>query len=120
MKTASGLSLQNPAYAGMDPLSCGAGLPAWPEPRLRGDGPTIQCQGSAALDRTPPTRGWTLTEVIRAYGVRQNPAYAGMDPVLASATSKSRSEPRLRGDGPAARTAGISSRIRTPPTRGWT
>ena len=73
---------QNPAYAGMDPGRSFGAVTTQPEPRLRGDGPLIRCLSTSFSSRTPPTRGWTRRAVDGDGLAEQNPAYAGMDPLL--------------------------------------
>ena len=111
---------QNPAYAGMDPLPGGDQSPVSPEPRLRGDGPRCPTEDPERESRTPPTRGWTSALPSPYFHRCQNPAYAGMDPARKSSKRALRSEPRLRGDGPATGRGSITCIARTPPTRGWT
>ena len=111
---------QNPAYAGMDPHRRMVARRPCPEPRLRGDGPDERRKTGFFGPRTPPTRGWTLFPVIRSLSSYQNPAYAGMDPYETMQHPASRTEPRLRGDGPDIDTFEREFGTRTPPTRGWT
>ena len=52
--------------------------------------------------------------------MRQNPAYAGMDPSQLAKACRGAAEPRLRGDGPDLLIKALHHQGRTPPTRGWT
>ena len=117
----AGLSdLGFPAHAGMDRDSRPPGRPHAGFPRPRGDGPIRLMHVPFLIGVSPPTRGWTLRELLAGLAYVGFPAHAGMDPLTASRAFPALGFPRPRGDGPpTARTTCRAARV-SPPTRGWT
>ena len=110
----------SPAYAGMDPSGGTRAEILMRLPRVRGDGPS-SCRLRQKSAKAPPrTRGWTLRQELYTALEPGSPAYAGMDPWIASLCTAYHRLPRVRGDGPALVTLGTEIPMAPPRTRGWT
>ena len=68
-----------PAHAGMDRAATSSPRTRARFPRPRGDGPRFRSGQYDLIVVSPPTRGWTSTEVVEAIRVKGFPAHAGMD-----------------------------------------
>ena len=109
-----------PAHAGMDPSSTRPiGYPGW-FPRPRGDGPYTIPVTTHRTAVSPPTRGWTVVESFSSGDAVGFPAHAGMDRRDDLPRYLGVRFPRPRGDGPSAGRWYRSTRMVSPPTRGWT
>ena len=118
---AGGLTLDGfPAHAGMDPPPVHRPLRTRRFPRPRGDGPARGSRTRVSSLVSPPTRGWTVLQLLPDGRVEGFPAHAGMDRWRAPDFSASVRFPRPRGDGPPVLLGIVDPDEVSPPTRGWT
>ncbi len=110
----------DPARAGMDRPSAGAGPNRSGGPRACGDGPSATDRMVAAVAWTPRVRGWTGHQPVIDTQAEVDPARAGMDRASAASGTPPPSGPRACGDGPALRTPRNADWMWTPRVRGWT
>ena len=109
-----------PAHAGMD-RSSGSSRSAWRRfPRPRGDGPCPTRTTGISSTVSPPTRGWTVSQLEAIKLLFGFPAHAGMDPIQAALNPPEGGFPRPRGDGPLVDGKWDEQELVSPPTRGWT
>ena len=109
-----------PAHAGMDRFDIARHGPATGLPRTRGDGPGHVGREDPAGVASPHTRGWTRRRPIEVGRDCGFPAHAGMDPAIATWTSRTDGLPRTRGDGPLYTIDPATAQAASPHTRGWT
>ena len=109
-----------PAHAGMDPKSTVRSTPISWFPRPRGDGPCGTRRPKLKARVSPPTRGWTRSEVVAIGAPAGFPAHAGMDPCPPFGGRILKRFPRPRGDGPFLTDRFSDTAEVSPPTRGWT
>ncbi len=109
----------SPAHAGMVPPENWRFYSFYGFPRPRGDGPAAWADQWHSGVVPPPTRGWSLTEVTNAKGIKGSPAHAGMVPVPPRSLAFTARFPRPRGDGPVSAPLGGLDKLVPPPTRGW-
>ena len=109
-----------PAHAGMDPPRAAPPCARRRFPRPRGDGPATASRLSPRARVSPPTRGWTPSDVGCQDDGFGFPAHAGMDPFACTRHRRWRRFPRPRGDGPCLRACTPTIASVSPPTRGWT
>ncbi len=75
----SAQALGFPAHAGMDPRPCRCCPGSTGFPRPRGDGPYLLASVDDTFQVSPPTRGWTRSDIIQPCRLGGFPAHAGMD-----------------------------------------
>ena len=88
-------------------------------PRAGGDGPDSSSRRLRARSSAPRRRGWSVLASIGRLRVRVGPAQAGMVPPPTWSPSGTSSQPRTRGDGPAATVAFRENAPSAPHPRGW-
>ncbi len=110
----------SPAYAGIDPPPTSSAKVSVRLPRVRGDRPE-DWETTIAVDRAPPrTRGSTSDTAHRPLSTRGSPAYAGIDPRIATYERSRTRLPRVRGDRPISPRSRETSVLAPPRTRGST
>ncbi len=88
-------------------------------PRLRGDGPYVVTGVYDAPVAAPPARGWSVKPYCFPRFSGGRPACAGMVPSVSAKPTLGYGPPRLRGDGPVAKSPPMSMTKAAPPARGW-
>ncbi len=107
-----------PAPAGMVPPPGPPGRLGLPAPRTRGDGPRAGLGGMIGFDCSPHPRDGPS---VYAKRVPKDllPAPAGMVPRGPWPTSRARTAPRTRGDGPITQAVIFGAGLCSPHPRGW-
>ena len=108
-----------PVFAGMVPAPAIALSPSFDSPRIRGDGPRIAPKLNRECGFSPYSRGWSDVTAHLLAACAILPVFAGMVRVKDCSKLALSNSPRIRGDGPRARSSSTLPRKFSPYSRGW-